>query len=111
MTAGIKKMLAERAAREERERVFVATENSPKKILEEEGAMRMIDLAQPFIDGLHGDETKFSPSSLLRIGYCVISTSEHPENALDFVGRHLDIARERYKAGLDPNPFLGRPDQ
>jgi hypothetical protein len=109
VSEGIKRMLAEREALAERERVSSALEDSPKKLLESEAAMKMVDLAQPFIDGISPDPTKWLPSSLLRIGYCVISTGDNPETALDFVERHLDIARERYKAGLDPNPFLGRP--
>lgn len=106
MSDGIKRMLREREERAEAERLQAAMLNSGTALREEEAAMKMIDLAQPFIDEHATDPTKFTPSAKLRIGYCLIGTSAHPERALDFVERNLDIARARYKAGLDPNPFL-----
>lgn len=109
MSAAIKKMLADKARMEEAERIALAVENSPKRLEEQEAAMKMVDLAQPFIDEHATDPTKWPPSALLRIGYYVIATGNKPKGALDFVVRHLEIARKRYKAGLDPNPFLGRP--
>jgi hypothetical protein len=105
MSAAIKKMLAEREAVKERRRIRVAVENSPKKIEEIAAAMKMVDLAQPFIDEHATDLTKWKPSQLLRIGYCTLATSDSSKSALQFVERHLGIARERYMAGLDPNPF------
>lgn len=105
MSAGIKRMLAEKAQLAEQDRVGIALGNTPKKLLEVEAAMKMIDLAQPFIDEYATDPTKWNPSALLRIGYCVIGTGEHPKDALAFVEAHLTIARKRYLAGKDPNPF------
>lgn len=99
-------MLAERKALEEEAELKLRLADSHSVRSEIEAVDRMLEIAAPFIDEHATDPTKWKPSSLLRIGYCMIATSTHPDSALDFVRRHLDKARARFRAGLDPNPFL-----
>jgi hypothetical protein len=67
-----------------------------------------IDRAAPFIDaGCPPD--KWSPSALLKIMYCAAATGDRAEGARDAAIAVLDIlelARERFRSGLHPNPFL-----
>jgi hypothetical protein len=80
VSAGIKKMLAERA---ERERSDNAVSNRFS-----EGVAR-IKAAAPSLDAGFASATKWKPSEALLIGYCVLATGAHPENAEELLRDRL----------------------
>jgi hypothetical protein len=81
MSAAIKKMLAERAARE---RPLAA----PTWFND---GVRLIKEAAPKLDAGFNSTTKWKPSEVLLLGFCVLATSERPDGAKDLL-RALDAA-------------------
>lgn len=105
MSAGIKKMLAEKAALQK----FLHPEweergSRPKRMPGATVAMLRIDRAEPFVDASWSGQG-WKPSELLKIGFWVIGSGRRPDEALPFVNILLDEARKKYLAGADPNPF------
>lgn len=72
MSAAIKKMLAERAARAR------ATAGHSNWFGEGVAAIRA---AAPRLDAGFDSKTKWKPSEVLLIGYCILATSARPEGA------------------------------
>lgn len=110
VTPQLRAMLAEKAKREAEDVVRKAAEQS---VAERDKATKaIIDAAAPFLDAGPRDERKWSPSALVRIGFCVIGTSSSPARQLRaerFVAAHLARARNLYRAGFYANPFADVP--
>jgi hypothetical protein len=51
------------------------------------------------------------PSELMTIGYAVLVTGPHPENAAPFLDDMIDEARRRYRAGFYADPFTRSPQR
>jgi hypothetical protein len=73
-----------------------------------------IERAKPFIDAGPRIELRntWPASSLIRLCYCCLATTDEPdrkEMARDAVRRFLNCARENYRNGFWPDPFLTPP--
>ena len=79
MSALIKKMLAEREARQR----ALSARNRFKEGIER------IRAAAPMLDDGFDSTTRWKPSEALLIGYCVLATSARPEGADELLGSVL----------------------
>ena len=100
MTAGIKRMLAER------EQVKVAKARIPPGSPSPE-ILAMIDLSAEFIDA-GCPPNKWPSSAKLKVAYFAMCSGQTgPNRAKDFILKMLDRARARFIAGFHPDPWLG----
>lgn len=99
MSEGIKKMLAERAA---------LTKKPETQVISGE-LFQMIDKAAPFMDeGTPPNEWRASDK--LKIAFCLGTTGTTGfKKSTVFVLKMLQRARERWVAGLHPNPWTKEP--
>ena len=82
MSAGIKRMLAEREARKR------ASTDTPRSLAKNRAAFARIAAAAPALDAAYNGNG-WKSSELARIGYCVLATSRNPEDADDFLSTFL----------------------
>lgn len=69
-----------------------------------DAAIAAIHRAAPFMDATWSG-AGWKPSEMLRVGYCVLATGRHPDQAEAFLFDMLKAARQRWRAGLPANPF------
>lgn len=112
MTAAIQKMMAEKAKEEARIAADIAWQEEAIAISNRPVAgeiEEMIRKSAPFMDE-HTLPGNWQPSKLLMIAWNIgAAGTTGPKRADLWAMQMLETARRRYIAGMDPNPFLGRP--
>lgn len=104
MSAGIKRMLAERRA------LTAKSAPKPAPTLDPDVAdlFSMIDRAAPYIDN-DADPARWYPSQLLKLTFLILATGPSPNGRSEgfrLVWKMLDRARRLFVAGRHPNPFI-----
>jgi hypothetical protein len=111
VSAGIKRMLAERAALAARASAPIGEPDPRSYQIDPRREARITDLfdrigkAAPYIDN---EATGWLPSIKLKLIWCTVVTGLRPENAwraYRFIEQMLELARLRYLVGIHPDPF------
>ena len=109
MSAGIKRMLAEKSDRAEALEMARKLDQKWDQMIED--TMALVDKAAEHIDQ-DCPPSKLAPSARLKVAFFVLatcSTEGAEKRALLFVLDMLDKARERFRQGFHPDPWPDQP--
>lgn len=110
ITPELRKMLGDRAQLEQREAAKHRRQREESE--RTEALFATIDAAAPYLDAGPRSSSSWATSTLIKIGYCVLATSDNAnrdELAAAFVDGQLTAARELYRLGFYADPFAVTP--